>query len=172
MTAQTLLHALFRFKSRSDDELLNALARLPQDRTTQAMTAALRVLQHAHLVDRIFAANLQGQAHTFTASWRADPPAIDDLTSAMRETDMWYLDYTAGITATDIEEHVDFTFTDGKPGRMSREEMLAHVITHSGYHRGEASRLIPEIEATTMRDIFAGYLHEVEPERRRTDILS
>ena len=49
---------------------------------------------------------------------------------------------------------------------MSREEMLAHVITHSGYHRGEAGRLLPQIESTAMRDVFAGYLHRADPQRR------
>jgi uncharacterized damage-inducible protein DinB len=50
---------------------------------------------------------------------------------------------------------------------MSREEMLAHVITHSGYHRGEVGRLLPQIESAAMRDVFAGYLHRSDPKRRQ-----
>jgi uncharacterized damage-inducible protein DinB len=70
------------------------------------------------------------------------------------------------VTPEELEETIDFTFTDGGQGRMSREEMLAHVITHSGYHRGEVGRLLPDIENTAMRDVFAGYLHRAEPQRR------
>jgi uncharacterized damage-inducible protein DinB len=36
-------------------------------------------------------------------------------------------------------------FTDGAPGRMSREEMLIQVITHGVGHRGQES---PRINAT------------------------
>ncbi|CZT35317.1 DinB family protein [Rhizobium sp. 9140] len=171
MSTKTLLQALSRYKFRSDDEVLTALASLSDNVTTDAMTAALRVLHHAHLVDRIFAANLQRHTHDFKGSWQADPPSLDELSANMREIDAWYVEYIAGITNADLEERIDFTFTDGQHGRMSREEMLAHVITHSGYHRGEVGRLIPEIEATAMRDVFAGYLHEAEPERRQESEL-
>ncbi|KQS72892.1 damage-inducible protein DinB [Rhizobium sp. Leaf371] len=167
MSAKTLLKALSRYKVRSDEEMLIALASLPQDAPTDAMTAALRVLNHAHIVDKIFAANLQQHTHDFTGSWQADPPPLDQLSKDMREIGTWYVDYIAGITDAELEEHIDFAFTDGQCGRMSREEMLAHVITHGGYHRGEVGRLIPAIETTAMRDVFAGYLHETEPERRQ-----
>ncbi len=167
MSAKTLLHALSRHKFRSDDEVLTALGSLPRGRATDAMIAACRVLHHAHLVDRIFAANLQRHAHDLTGSWQADPPPLDELAKNMRELDAWYVAYSAGITDADLEERIDFTFTDGQHGRMSREEMLAHVFTHGGYHRGEVGRLLPDIEATAMRDVFAGYLHEAEPGRRQ-----
>ncbi len=35
-----------------------------------------------------------------------------------------------------------FRFTDGAPGRMSREEMLMHVVTHGVGHRGQVSALM------------------------------
>jgi uncharacterized damage-inducible protein DinB len=67
---------------------------------------------------------------------------------------------------TALDESIDFAFTDGDRGRMTRAEMLAHVITHSGYHRGEIGRLLPETNAVGARDIFTGYLHRSDPSRR------
>ncbi|MGO4333570.1 hypothetical protein AB4037_01570 [Labrys sp. KB_33_2] len=49
---------------------------------------------------------------------------------------------------------------------MSREEMLAHVVTHAGYHRGEIGRLLPQIVEAASVDVFAGYLHRSDPDRR------
>ncbi len=171
MTSHTLLNTLFRYKASVDKELLDALGSLDGETPSEDFRSALRVLNHAHLVDRIFAANLQRQVHTYKASWSRETPALPDLAVSIGETEQWYLDYVSHISSEELEEAIDFTFTDGGHGRMTREEMLAHVVTHSGYHRGEAGRLLPEIENVAMRDVFAGYLHRTDPRRRQQDRL-
>jgi uncharacterized damage-inducible protein DinB len=167
MTAKILLKSLFQYKASVDEELLDALATLPGEEHSENLQSALRALNHAHIVDRIFASNLQRKDRGYKPSWTKETPALADLASSIKETDQWYLDYLSQLSPEDLEEVIDFTFTDGGHGRMSREEMLAHVVTHSGYHRGEAGRLLPEIEPTAMRDVFAGYLHRSEPQRRQ-----
>jgi uncharacterized damage-inducible protein DinB len=167
MSAQTLLNSLFQYKASVDDELLGALNALGAKAQSDELRSALRVLNHAHLVDRIFAANLQRLDHSHAASWSSEAPALAQLSSDIRDTDRWYIDYTSRITPEEMEEVVDFTFTDGGRGRMSRDEMLAHVVTHGGYHRGEVGRLLPAIESTAMRDVFTGYLHRTDPARRQ-----
>lgn len=167
MTAQTLLQSLFQYKASVDDELLNALSALGAEAQSDEFQSTVRVLNHAHLVDRIFAANLQRLDHSYTASWASEAPPLTQLSSDIRDIDRWYIDYTSRVSPEEMEEVIDFTFTDGGRGRMSREEMLAHVVTHSGYHRGEVGRLLPEIENTAMRDVFTGYLHRTDPARRQ-----
>jgi uncharacterized damage-inducible protein DinB len=167
MSTQALLTALLQYKASADDELLDALGTLGADAPPHDLRSAVRVLNHAHVVDRIFAAHLQGLGHPYTASWVSEPPPLPELAADIRETDGWYLKYISGVGPRELGEAVDFTFTDGESGRMSREEMLAHVITHGGYHRGEIGRLLPQIEHTAMRDVFAGYLHRSDPSRRR-----
>ena len=49
---------------------------------------------------------------------------------------------------------------------MSREEMLGHVVTHGGYHRGAVGRVMAQVSVAPPRDIFTVYLHRAEPERR------
>lgn len=166
MTAHTLLTALLGYKASADDALLDALEMLDPDAASSDYQSALRVLHHIHRVDCIFAANLQRQKHAYGESWPREAPPLAELSSAIRDMDRWYRDYTAGLDGAALEEVVDFVFTDGQRGRMSREEMLGHVITHGGYHRGEIGRLLPEIESTAMRDVFAGYPHKTEPLRR------
>jgi uncharacterized damage-inducible protein DinB len=165
MTAKTLISSLLQYKAASNAELLLALNTVDAEPHTTEYRAALRVLNHAHMVDRIFAANLQGERHSYAANWSADTPVLAQLAPSIRLTDQWYIDYISRASSFDLEELVDFTFTDGTQGRMSREEMLAHVVTHSGYHRGEVGRLLPKIESTAIRDVFAGYLHRSDPSR-------
>lgn len=164
MVAEALLNRLVQYKAVANGDLLDALAEL--DGETPAYQAALRVLNHAHIVDRIFRAHLQRTGHAYEKSWSAETPPLARLSADMRETDRWYVDYVAPLSPEELEAVIGFTFTDGAPGRMSREEMVAHVVTHAGYHRGEVGRLLPEIEATASRDVFAGYLHRFEPARR------
>jgi len=167
MTAQTLLNSLFQYKASVDDELLDALKALSVEAPSAAFQSAIRVLNHAHIVDRIFVANLERLGHSYKVSWSSEAPALAQLSSDIRDTDRWYVDYISRLSPEELDEVIDFTFTDGARGRMSREEMLAHVVTHSGYHRGEVSRLLPLIESTAMRDVFAGYLHRSDPKRRQ-----
>ena len=58
-------------------------------------------------------------------------------------------------------------FTDGAPGRMSREEMLIHVITHGVGHRGQVSAVMLLNSVTPAADGFATYLHKAEAATRR-----
>ena len=167
MSAQTLFSSLFRYKASVDQELVEALRGVESRAPASTFKSALSAFNHAHTVDRIFCANLQGRAHSCKASWPSDVPPLTKLAADIREADVWYIDYTTRLTAQELEETVGFHFTDGSKGRMTREEMLAHVIAHSGYHRGEVGRLLPQIEATAMRDIFTGYLHRTEPSRRQ-----
>jgi uncharacterized damage-inducible protein DinB len=64
MTTQTLLTSLFQYKASVDDELLDALAALDTETPAVDFKSAVRVLNHAYLVDRIFAANLQRHGHS------------------------------------------------------------------------------------------------------------
>jgi uncharacterized damage-inducible protein DinB len=99
---------------------------------------AIRILNHVHVVDRIFEANLQGLRHGYTALNTPDTPALSGLHEAVRKTDAWYLSYIWTLSEPEIAESLHFPFVDGSPGRKSRREMLAHVVTHGGYHRGAA----------------------------------
>ena len=55
---------------------------------------------------------------------------------------------------------------------MTREEMLTHVVTHGGYHRGEVGRLMVQAASRSGQDMllpwdtFAVHLHKTEPARR------
>lgn len=58
-----------------------------------------------------------------------------------------------------LAERIDFAFTDGAQGRMSREEMLMHVITHGVGHRGQISAVMLLNSVTPPKDGFTTYLH-------------
>jgi uncharacterized damage-inducible protein DinB len=166
MGIQSILTSLFDYKASAGRELFLALGEVQSTIPADNLRRALRVLHHAHIVDCIFLAHLEGRPHGYSASWQAEAPVLADLAQSAADIDARYRACLASLDDKALDETIDFTFTDGQAGRMSRAEIFLHVATHAGYHRGEAGSLVPEVEAASMRDIFAGYLHRAEPARR------
>ncbi len=166
MSAKTLLHSLFKYKAWANEELFAELEKLDPSTQQAERHAALRLLNHIYVVDRIFAAHLTGAAHGYTATNTPETPTFADLRGAVTESDRWFIDYIETLAPDLLDESITFIFTDGGNGRMSREEMLAHVITHGGYHRGAVGRILAQVSIAPPRDIFTGFLHKSEPERR------
>jgi uncharacterized damage-inducible protein DinB len=159
------LERLFGFKAWADNELLKALARLDEDSETTKL--AIRALSHSYVVDRIFLAHLRGTDHPFSSANPARMPTPHDLSEDIRRSDQEYLRYVLGLHGDQLHEQIDFTFTDGAPGRMSREEMLMHVITHGIGHRGQVSAVMLLNALPPAQDGFTTYLHCAEAEDRR-----
>ena len=74
--------------------------------------------------------------------------------------------YVSSVSEPALAEVLDFTFTDGDQGRMSREEILFHVLTHGGYHRGNVGQVLKSISIAPPRDLYTKFLHQSEPARR------
>jgi uncharacterized damage-inducible protein DinB len=167
MSAQALLASLYRYKAWADEGLLAGLAALREAGSPAEYRTAALVFDHACIVDRIFVANLQQVPHGCTATGTMEPPPLEELARAVRQTDGWYLDYVTGLEPAELAQTLEFSFTDGAAGRMSREEMLGHVVTHAGYHRGEVGRILTRLTGASPPDTFTGYLHQAEPLRRQ-----
>lgn len=156
---------LFRHKAWSDDQLLVALADVGDGSPITKLS--IRALSHSYVVDRIFAAHLRETEHGFDSANLAEMPTLKDLSGQIRASDREYVDYVSGLDSAQLAERIDFTFTDGAPGRMSREEMLMHVITHGVGHRGQVSAVMLLNSTEPARDGFTTYLHEAEALARR-----
>lgn len=158
------LQRLFRYKAWANDELLTTLARLGDDPSITNL--AIRAMNHSYVVDRIFAAHMQGREHPYTSTNPEPLPSLGTLSADIRASDREYLDYVSTLDRAQLTERVAFTFTDGAAGCMSREEMLLHVITHGVGHRGQVSALMLLNSKTAAADGFTSYLHMAEAATR------
>lgn len=164
--ASTTLRSLFACKAWANEELFAALAAVDAGKHPAEAHTAIRILNHVHVVDCIFKAHLAGSAHGHTATNTTETPTVPALAAAVKETDAWFIDYVASLPAASLQEQLRFVFTDGDTGRMSREEILLHVITHGGYHRGAAGQVIRTASVAPPRDLYTRFLHSSEPARR------
>jgi uncharacterized damage-inducible protein DinB len=162
---QDTLLRLFRYKAWANDELLTSLARLPADSPTTGL--AIKALSHTYVVDRIFSAHLQGKSHGYASANPGELPTLEQLSAEIRASDVELIDYLASLDRQQLIERIDFAFTDGTLARMSREEMLMHLINHGSGHRGQVSALMLLNALPAAKDGFTTYLHEAEAAQRR-----
>jgi uncharacterized damage-inducible protein DinB len=167
MSTAALLQSLFDHKAWADDELLSRLPGLDADAHAADRHTALRILNHIHTVDRLFEAQLQRLPLPFDATNTPDTPTLEALHAAFRATDRWYQQHLATLTAEALAERLEFHFTDGQAGCMSREEMLLHVALHGSYHRGAVGRILAQHGVAPPRDVLTGFLHQTQPGRRQ-----
>lgn len=165
MPETTALKRLFEYKAWANAEMLAAMAQLGDGVPTTEI--AIRTLNHTHIVDRIFSAHMKGTDHGFSSANADRAPTLAELSAATRAVDQDLIAYVASLDGDRLAEQIDFTFTDGAPGRMSREEMLMHLITHGGLHRGQIGWIMTLGGVTPPADGLAGYLHKAEAATRR-----
>ena len=160
MHTKKLLTDLFDYKAWANVELYQLLASVTADTYARELHDSIRVLNHIYVVDQIFVANLQGQRHAFTSLNTKETPTLAELQQGVLATDSWYKTYIAAQQESSFSDDIHFSFVDGKPGRMSRGEMLLHVATHGNYHRGAVGRILFQIGIQPPRDTLTVFLSQ------------
>lgn len=155
----------FSYKAKANSEILAAMRQF--DDSSPAKEIAIRVLNHTYAVDRIFAANLRRAEHGYTSPNPGQAPSLEELSEAIKTSDQWYIDYVSHLDEAQLAERIDFAFTDGLPGRMSREEMLMHVMIHGEGHRGQIGLIMMQNSIMPPGDGFTSFLHKTEASTRR-----
>ncbi len=162
---QGTLKKLFEYKAWANGEALAAMAQL--DGAAPTTEIAIRTLSHTFVVDEIFAAHMSGVGHAYESANTLRAPTLAELSEAIRAGDRRLIDYVSDLDDAQLAETIDFTFTDGAPGRMSRGEMLMHLIIHGGLHRGQIGWIMTLEGVTPPADGLTGYLHKAEASTRR-----
>ena len=165
--APSTLRSLFAYKAWANEELFAALADVDAEKHPAEAHAAIRILNHVYVVDGIFKAHLADSAHGHAATNTKETPALHALAAAVKDMDAWFLSYVTNLPSASLRDQVHFVFTDGDTGLMSREEILLHIITHGGYHRGAAGQVVRAASVAPPRDLYTRFLHLSDPARRQ-----
>jgi uncharacterized damage-inducible protein DinB len=149
---------LVAVKRWADRGLYEAVSRNFERLNPEEASIMLRILDHIHVVDRIFQQHLQGLPHTFQAPRSAAVPELQTLADGTQEVDAWYESYVNGLSAEDFAAPLDFFFTSGKRARLRRGEIILHVCMHGNYHRGNAGAVLQLKGLTPSRDALTDFL--------------
>jgi uncharacterized damage-inducible protein DinB len=157
MTVQPWSH-LVRCKQWADRGLYEVVTANIDRLDAEEASIVVRILDHIHVVDRIFQHHLQGVPHAFSAPRSEVMPDLATLAEAAREVDAWYVAHVDSRAPADFDEPLEFAFTSGAPARMTRGEILLHVCQHGAYHRGNAGILFQKKGIAPNRDAITDYL--------------
>jgi uncharacterized damage-inducible protein DinB len=166
LRTSSIQQTLFAYKAWANEELFNLLNTIDENLFPEIVHSAVRVLNHAYVVDEIFKSHLLQTPHHYTTTNTQETPTVQSLLTKVKKLDAWYISYVANIVEDSLKESINFLFTDGEGGQMTREEILLHLITHGGYHRGQAGQIIRSASASPPRDLLTRFLHLNEPSRR------
>ena len=145
MADNAFLVSLFEHKAWCNRRLMETLRAAPADVDTGKFALVVLTVGHTANVDEIFKARLEGAEPQLASTIPRAMPDLAALAERMARTDAWYLDYARGLTPAALTEVIDFAFVDDDdPGRMTRADILAHIITHGVAHRAALGRSMAE----------------------------
>jgi uncharacterized damage-inducible protein DinB len=152
---------LMRYKRWADELIFQAVQALPVGELTKErptlFKTILNTLNHIYVVDLVWRAHLEGRPHGIAALNVVLHEHVEELWRAQREVDAWYVDLSDSLADQALSEAIEFEFIDGMKGKMSRGEILMHVVNHTTYHRGWVADMffqIPVRPPTTDFPVF------------------
>lgn len=161
-----MLLVALRYKAWADRRTLDAVASIDARRFADAAAFARQQLNHMVRVEEIFRARLLGTAEPHSTTNSEVVPELADLGKRLDASNEWLQGYVRAASPETLRESIRFTFTDGKAGKLSREEVLFHLVNHGTYHRGAIGHALDLANAARPADTFTVFIHAAEPHRR------
>lgn len=151
---------LLKFKRWIDAETLKAIKTISESAYTEKRHLMIRLMNHIHVVDMIFRANISGQQHGYTALNTPETPSVDELEVKMDDCINWYIQHVNSMIPVDLGETIKFSFVDGGDGEMTAIDMLNHMLFHGTYHRGAVGWLVSECGGIPPKDVLTVFLRD------------
>jgi len=165
---------LARYNAWANKLIFDAVAALPAGEATKPRQTLFKnmvhTLNHNYVIDRIFQAHLEGRDHGYGARNTQDHPPLEELWRAQQEVDAWTIAWSERVTAAQLDQVIPFTFVGGGDGRMTRMQILTHLVVHTSYHRGFVADLFYQVPArppTTDLTIYLRDAHADDSHHRR-----
>lgn len=156
----------FKYKQWADQRTLDAIQFIDAARFPSSMAFARQQLNHMVRVEELFRARLAGDAEPHQSTNTDVVPELDALALRLGLSNQWFASYAESLPAEHHQQTVAFTFVDGKRGRMTRQEMLFHIVNHGTYHRGAIGHCLDLAEAPRPADTYTVFIHAADPQRR------
>jgi hypothetical protein len=146
---------LIAIKRWADRGLYDVVSQNLERLTKEDASIMLRILDHIHVVDRIFQ---QGLPHTFQAPRSDQMPAFEALANGVREVDDWYASYVESLASSDFEQSIDFVFTSRKPARVRARRDHSACLSARNLSSGQCRHRPPIERHDPSRDSITDFL--------------
>ncbi len=161
-----MLTEMFDYKRWADQRALDAISRIDENQFPSAVAFTRQQLNHMIRVEELFRARLLAADAPHQSTNTCIVPEIEELSSRIFDSNQWYANYVERLDPRHLIQTVSFDFVDGKPGSMTRQEILFHIINHGTYHRGAIGHALDLANVAHPADTYTVFIHSVDPTRR------
>jgi uncharacterized damage-inducible protein DinB len=163
-----MARTLTRYNQWANDIIFQAISKLPEGEAVRDRQSLFKnmvhTLNHNYVIDRIFQAHLEGRDHGYTARNTPDHPPLDQLWRDQQALDRWYVDWSDGLTDAALDETIEFGYVGGGEGRMTRAEILLHIVNHTSYHRGFVGEMMYKVPVRAPTTDLTVFLRDARPQ--------
>ncbi len=139
---------LLAYNDWANGRLLPAFRELPEGEWQAELGGSFASPQGtvAHLVaaEWIWLARWRGSSPPAMPEWTkgaSAPVLLSRLQSVERERRIWL----EGLTDGALLEEIEYRFLSGEPGRNRLAVLIAHLVNHSTYHRGQLVTMLRQL---------------------------
>lgn len=144
------LRRLFRYDEWANREVITVLRGL-----SAPPPRSLKVLAHIVGAEQLWLDRLKQQPQSMPVWPELTLDQTEDAQDAL--TQRWAA-YFGGLTATALHRPMSYTNTRGEKWSSRVQDVLMHVIIHSGYHRGQ---IATDVRAAGHTPAYTDFIHGV-----------
>ena len=156
----------YQYKRWADERTLRAIDSIDRELYPESYSFVLQQINHMVIVEELFGSRLEDRPAPHESTNSEWVPEFNELERRITSSNEWYLSYIYDLN--DHEKRIEFAFADGKRGMLTVHEILFHIINHGSYHRGNIAHALDLASVPHPIDGYGIYIHEIEPERRKT----
>ncbi|MEK6701783.1 MAG: DinB family protein [Planctomycetota bacterium] len=134
---------MHKYETWASSLTIDSIDTVPQSaRNSPQFLRAIQVMAHIQIARRVWLARLKNEA------WRVDDwfpawPIADSRREALELDNAWS-SFLASLSGADLSMACRYTSSEGVRYESSISDIIAHVLNHSTYHRGQIARLVSE----------------------------
>lgn len=135
----TYLIKINKYNTWANDLLIHNLR--SQEITDESV---LKLLSHIVLSESIWMMRLKGEDYSNKNFWKV--LSITECNRLSQENSKKYSDYLKDKLDNDLERQVTYKNSKGIEYSNSIEDILTHIYSHSGYHRGQIAKEVRKLD--------------------------
>jgi uncharacterized damage-inducible protein DinB len=129
------------------DRMLEAVLALGDDEYTRALGSSFSsvrdTLQHTYGAEVVWLCRWQGESPTSFPG--AMPPSAAGLREAWQAHEVAFRAFVTALDDAGLQAVVHYRLFSGAEGESPIWQMLAHVVNHATYHRGQVTTLLRQL---------------------------
>ena len=144
------LQTLLDYHYWARDIILDAVTDVPREKFTQPVDSSFKSLRdtvaHIYAADWIWYTRWIGQSPTSLIAYDQFPNATS-IRTVWKELEGKVRPFVDGLGEAGINKPFDYKLLSGAPDTAPFWQMLAHVVNHGAYHRGQVTTLLRQLGA-------------------------